>query len=92
MSKILEVISAIRDSHSRTVEVYTRGSCVRFAVILKAIYPDGVILYDVNHAIFELDGLCYDITGLVEKKGHIPLDEYTPAHQTRILALQFPWT
>lgn len=74
---VLKVIERIRDSFDDSVEVYTKGSCVKFAMILKEIFPQGVILYDMNHAIFELDNNYYDINGFAEKTdNHIPLEEY----------------
>lgn len=49
------------------VKTFTQGNCYHFAVILKDIYPDGVIEYDyVNgHFIFNYEGKYYDITGEV---------------------------
>jgi hypothetical protein len=74
---ILKIIVRIRESFPNSVEVYTRGSCVKFAMILKEIFPQGDILYDSNHAIFELDNRYYDINGFaVKNKNHIKLEEY----------------
>ena len=56
MSEILKVIERIRDSFDGSVEVYTQGSCVKFAMILKEIFPQGNILYNSDHAIFILEG------------------------------------
>lgn len=70
---ILKVIELIRDSFDGSVEVYTHGSCTKFAMILKYIFPDGEILSDHNHSIFEYNGNCYDITGFVKKT-----EEYKP--------------
>lgn len=74
---ILKVIERIRTSFPMSVEVYTKGSCIKFAMILLEIYPQGKILYDCDHALFELDGRYYDITGEVPKTtNHIPIEEY----------------
>ena len=74
LHRIEKVIKRIRDSFNNSVEVYTQGSCYKFAMILKEIYPYGKILTNQSHAIFELeDGRCYDITGMVKKEGHTPL-------------------
>lgn len=76
-TQILKVIERIRDSFEGSVEVYTKGSCVKFAMILKEIFPQGIILWDMNHAIFELDGKCYDINGIANKTdNHIPIQDY----------------
>lgn len=74
--RIESVIERIRDSFTNSVDVYTKGSCYKFAMILKEIYPYGRILTDNSHAIFELEeGCCYDITGIVKKGRHLPLAE-----------------
>ena len=74
---ILKVIELIRDSFDGSVEVYTQGSCTKFAMILKYLFPDGEILSDHNHTIFEYDGRCYDINGFSEKnENHRPILDY----------------
>ncbi len=72
-----DLISQIRDSFNGSVEVYTKGSCIRFCMILKTVYPKGIILYNSDHAIFELNNRYYDITGEVVKlSSHTPIEEY----------------
>lgn len=74
---ILDTITLIRDSFQGSVEVYTKGSCVKFCMILYKLHKGGKILYDQNHAIFEYDGICFDIKGIAEKtKHHKPIEEY----------------
>ena len=72
---ILNIIRRIRESFSSSVEVYTRGSCVKFSMILQEIFPQGEIYYNEDHSIFELNGSFYDITGEVLKTNHTPLKE-----------------
>lgn len=87
---ILSLIKRIRDSFDNSVTVYTNGSCVKFAMILKEVYPQGNILYDQNHAIFELNGKCYDINGYATKtKNHIKLEEYGELMIKDIMKLKF---
>lgn len=74
--KIESIIKRIRDSFDESVVVYTQGSCVKFCMILKEIFPSGKILYNSDHAIFELNGLCYDVNGIAEKTNHIELTKY----------------
>jgi hypothetical protein len=75
--RILKVIDRIRDSFEGAAEVYTNGSCVKLAMILLEIFPQGKILYDGNHAIFEHGDCCYDINGIAEKtEDHFSLREY----------------
>ena len=77
VNHILKTIDLIRDSFSNSVNVYTKGSCVKFAMILKHLYPEGDIYYDMDHAIFKYGCNYYDINGFAQKNdGHIPLIEY----------------
>lgn len=75
-SHLLKTISLIRESFVGSEIVYTNGSCVKFAMILLHLYPSGRILYNLDHAIFEYEGECYDINGLCKKGNHIPLEDY----------------
>jgi hypothetical protein len=89
-SEIIKTIKLIRDSFDGSVEVYSKGSCIKFAMILKHLYPNGTILYDSNHAIFKFDEYFYDINGEVEKnKNHIPLEEYGILHSYDLMNLKF---
>lgn len=71
---ILDFISMVRESFVGAEEVYLNGSCVQFSLILQKLYPEGIVLYDGNHSIFQLYDKCFDITGCVEKGSHIELD------------------
>lgn len=42
---------------------YTKGGCVAFAEILKELFPEGRILYDANHAVFNICGYDFDAKG-----------------------------
>lgn len=86
---ILDIIKAIRSSFGDAVKVYTKGSCVKFAIILNEIFPQGQIYYYNDHAIFELNGKYYDVTGEVEKKSHIPLSEYGILNAYKIMSLKY---
>jgi hypothetical protein len=74
--KILSVIKRIRDSFMGSEYIYTNGSCVKFAMILREIFPEGRVLYNANHAVFEYDGVCYDIRGVAYNDRYLPLEEY----------------
>lgn len=90
MSEILKVIERIRNSFDGSIEVYTQGSCVKFAMILKEIFPQGNILYNSDHAIFILEGRCYDITGEVERTpGYILLESYGTNQMYDIMNLKY---
>ena len=90
MNEILKVIERIRDSFDGSVEVYTQGSCIKFAMILKEIFPQGNILYNSDHAIFLLEGRCYDITGEVKRTpGYILLENYGTNQMYDIMNLKY---
>lgn len=80
MSNIDKVIERIRHSFEGSVKTYTQGNCVQFAMILKEIYPEGTILYDLNHAIFKYRDRYYDIRGELapfeKNDNHIPIEDY----------------
>lgn len=74
---MLKTIELIKESFGGSTIVYTKGSCVKLCMILKHIYPQGEILYDLNHAIFEYNGNTYDINGFAEKTiHHTPIQQY----------------
>ena len=74
---LLKTIELIKDSFNGSEIVYTQGSCVKFAMILKHIYPTGKILYDLSHAIFEYEGKYFDINGFAKyTPNHIPIEDY----------------
>lgn len=78
ISHILKTIELIRDSFDGSETVYRNGSCIRFAMILKHLYPSGTILYNCDHAIFEYNGETFDISGFAKKTNHIDIKEYGP--------------
>lgn len=74
---VLQTIELVRSSFNGSEIVYTQGSCVKFAMILKHIYPTGKILYDLDHAIFEYEGKHFDINGFAKyTPNHIPIEDY----------------
>lgn len=76
-SHIIKLIELIRDSFGGSTIVYTMGSCTKFAMILKYLYPQGEILSDHLHTIFEYNGNCYDINGYAEKTdAHKPITDW----------------
>lgn len=90
-ANILDFIIMVRESFGNAEEVYLNGSCVQFALILKKLYPEGIVLYDGNHAIFELHDKCFDITGCVEKGSHQELttDNFGLDELKKILNLRY---
>ena len=64
---ILHFIKKFSDFGNQVVECFTKGNCFWFATVL-AMEFDGVIYYDpiVGHFATMIDGVMYDITGVVE--------------------------
>ncbi|TVO70899.1 hypothetical protein FHP88_15710 [Sedimenticola selenatireducens] len=73
--KILQVISAIRQSYREAVIVYLNGGCYQFFLILKAIFPDAKPFYDgiEGHVVTKIGSRFYDITGEIKKTHAYPL-------------------
>ena len=87
---LLNTIGLIRDSFTGSDVIYTNGSCVKFCMILKHIYPNGNILYDQNHAIFEYDGKCFDINGFADKtEQHIKIEDYGVLFSYQLMNLKY---
>lgn len=85
---ILSLIDRIASSFIGSSIIYTRGSCIKFAMILLEVFPEGKILYDCNHALFMLDGECYDINGEAKKNDrHIPIEDYGPLKMYELMKL-----
>lgn len=55
--------------------MFTNGSCYKFYLILKEIYPDAVAYYDSDHIITKIGSMYYDIEGIAAKGRHIPLND-----------------
>jgi short subunit dehydrogenase-like uncharacterized protein len=90
LHEVLNLIEIIRDSFPNSIEVYTKGSCVQFALILNTVYPKGEIYYNVDHAVFELDNHYFDITGEITiDKYYKKLSEYGIPHINQILKLRY---
>lgn len=88
-TEILRFIELIRECFPDAREVCTKGSCIRFALVLKHQYPSGNIYYNGHHAIFEYDNKFYDINGLTKKDGHIPLIKYGIVMLDKLLNLSY---
>lgn len=60
---VLLLISRIRGSHSTMEEIFLRGSCLNMFEILRAVYPDAQMYYNMDHVITKIGDRFYDITG-----------------------------
>lgn len=79
--KVLKFIETIRDSFNDSIKVYTQGSCYKFYLILKEVFPEAICYYDINHVITKIGNSYYDITGEVEKGNHFPVEEDPLVHE-----------
>lgn len=72
--RVLYTITTIRNSFPDAVEVYTRGGCYQFYLILQSIYPEAVAYYDDSHIITKINENYYDITGKVKRENHLEVN------------------
>lgn len=71
--QILNLISEIRNSHSKMEKIFLYGSCINLFMILRVVYPTAVAYYNIDHIITKIGDFYYDITGIVtDTKGYIP--------------------
>lgn len=69
-------IDTIRNSFPNAVTVYTNGSCYKFYLILKAVFPSATAFYNSDHVITKIRDRYYDITGEVEKTNHLLVTDH----------------
>lgn len=74
MTTPLEFIKTVRESFGNADYVYLNGSCYHFYKILKQVFPKAEAYFNSDHVITKIDGKYYDITGVVKKTNHIPVD------------------
>lgn len=73
---ILHFIQVIRNSFIGAEFCYLNGSCYRFYLILKEVFTDAQAYYDCDHVITRIGDKYYDITGSVERKNHLPVEDH----------------
>ena len=88
--KIKYFIKLIRESFPDSVKVYSQGSCVQFALILKSVFPDGEVMWNEDHAVFRYDTHYFDITGDINGDNYnAKLMDYDILKVKEILELRF---
>lgn len=88
--RIIKFIELVMDSFENSVEVYTKGSCVQFCLMLKYVFPEGEIYWNEDHAIFKYHEHFYDITGEVDgSKYDMKLMDYGILKVNSLLKLQY---
>lgn len=73
--ELLDFIELIQRAVPNAIEVFTKGNCGSFALILAKAFPGGEIKDLKGHIIYEIDKQWYDITGIVSNENI----EYTDA-------------
>jgi len=64
-TRILYIISILRENIPNSTKIYSNGKCYEFYLILKSIFPDAIAYYDGNHIITKIWEKYYDINGEV---------------------------
>lgn len=67
ISKILDIISSLRESDYYIPYIFMQGGCYKFHLFLKTIYPDAVpyIHQDKDHVVTCLYGKLFDMRGQI---------------------------
>lgn len=72
---VLKIIDALRESDFYVQAIFTEGSCYRFYIFLKAIFPQSTPYLNNkrNHIATKIGDNLYDITGIVNSSDFEPL-------------------
>ncbi len=84
--RIGEFITRVRQAHPQMMNIFTRGSCFDFYLILQEVWPEAIAFYDTvnGHVVTEIGGVLYDIAGDVSHKHdgknlvRLPHPQYNP--------------
>lgn len=66
--EVLKFINALRKADEYMEDIFTMGSCYRFYLLLKKLYPDAepMINKDKDHVATKIGRKLYDIRGVVK--------------------------
>ena len=72
----LKLINSLRNTDRAIEVIYMNGSCYRFHLFLKELFPQALPLInsEKDHIITNIDGRYFDITGEVGAGGFASLD------------------
>lgn len=72
----IQIIAAVNVGIINAEKRFTNGGCFQLYRVLKHIYPKAVAWYVHGHVYTEIEGMFYDINGVIEKlpDGAIPLE------------------
>jgi len=80
----MEVLQFIKE-HKASISYFMEGGCFSFYLLLKQEYPHAQCYYDMDHIITKIDGMYYDVTGVVFGDGFLPLEEYSESTKRNIM-------
>lgn len=65
------------NKHGDIVNLFTKGYCYGFALMVKQVFKEGIIYWDkyINHAIIKINNIYYDINGVYEPRNYSMLFE-----------------
>jgi hypothetical protein len=69
MIQPIQVIRALHEAEPFLIEVFTEGSCFHFFVFLRTLFPNAMPVVQLparDHIGTLIDGVVYDITGIVD--------------------------
>ena len=77
MIKPETLITALNQSDPSLPVVFMYGSCYKFHLFLKKLYPSAVPLINEkkDHVITQISGQYFDISGVVDPDGFTPISE-----------------
>lgn len=74
---VTELVERIREIFPDGYEEMSFG-CVKFAALLKRLYPRAQCFSNVDHIITKIDGVFYDITGIVTNTSdYAPVSDFS---------------
>ena len=85
MEKIAEVLEFIRSVNDFTeIDQDKPGVCLKFFLLLKQRFPDGIGYYNSYHCVMMIDDIMFDCDGLFEpdpnEPDYFPMSEYGFRH------------
>lgn len=80
MIEPLDFITRLREIYPERYAAFS-GGCLKFHVLLKAMYPQARGFYDSEHLVTLIDGVYYDIDGIVEDvTDYLPVEAFGKEH------------
>lgn len=85
-NKVLVFIDLLRESHKSMESIFLNGSCLYLFDMLKLLFPEAEAYYDGGHVATKINGLYYDITGIIDGKNYLPIEEYYGEDTDRLIS------